>query len=88
MKINEFATIASRVNSSDPELSIYRLQVFIALAETRFSSFYDLLVAIKLLSEFPNEKQEYLEYLINDARKEIDILQNELEKLKKENKEC
>lgn len=84
MKGHEFTTIASRVNSSDPELSIYRLQVFIALAETRFSSFYDLLGAVKIISEYPNEKQEYLEYLISDARKEIDILQKELEKLKKE----
>lgn len=88
MKGNEFATIASRVDSSDPELSIYRFQVFITLAETRFSSFYDLLEAVKLLSEDPNEKQEYLEHLIGDARREIDILQKELEKLQKERKEC
>ena len=70
MKINEFATLASRVDSSDPELSIYRFQVFTTLAETRFSSFYDLLEAVKLLSEDPNEKQEYLEHLIVDARRE------------------
>ena len=88
MKVNEFATLASRVDSSDPELSIYRFQVFTTLAETRFSSFYDLLEAIKLLSEDPNEKQEYLEHLIVDARREIDILQKELEKLQKERKEC
>ena len=88
MKGNEFATIASRVDSSDPELSIYRFQVFITLAETRYSSFYDLLEAVKLLSEDPNEKQEYLEHLIGDARREIDILQKELEKLQKERKEC
>lgn len=78
MKGNEFATLASRVDSSDLELSIYRI------VETRFSSFYDLLEAVKLLSEDPNDKQEYLEHLIWDARREIGILQKELEKLKKE----
>lgn len=88
MKGNEFATIASHIDSSDPELSIYRSQVFNALAETRLSSFYDLLEAVKLLSEDPNEKQEYLEHLIGDAHREIDILQKELEKLQKERKEC
>lgn len=84
MKGNEFARIASHINSSGPELAIYRWYAFNILAETRFSSFYDLLEAVNLLAEDPKEKQEYLEYLIGDAHKEIDILQKQLEKLKKE----
>lgn len=84
MKINELTTIASRVDSSNPELADYRYHVLVALAGTRRSSFYDLLEALKYLSEDPSEKQEHLEYLIGEARREIDFLQKELEKLKKE----
>lgn len=84
MRINEFATMASRVDPSNPELSDYRYHVLVTLADTRRSSFYDLLEALKYLSEDPSEKQEHLKYLIVEARREIDILQKELEKLKKE----
>lgn len=84
MKGNEFATIASRFDSSDPELSDYRFCALVNFADTRRSSFYDLLEALKYLSEDPSEKREHLEYLIGEARREHDILQMELEKLKKE----
>lgn len=84
MKIYELTTIASRVDSSDPELADYRFCTLVNLADTRWSSFYDLLEALKYLAEDPNEKREHLEYLIGEANKEIDILQKELEKLQKE----
>lgn len=84
MKGNEFTRMASHINSSGPELAIYRWYAFNTFADMRLSSFYDLLEAVKLLAEDPKEKQEYLECLIGDARKEIDTLQKELEKLKKE----
>lgn len=83
MKGNEFARIASHINSSGPELADYRFNTLVTFADMRFSSFYDLLEAVNLLAEDPKEKQEYLEYLIGDAHKEIDILQKQLEKLKK-----
>lgn len=84
MKINEFATIASRFDSSDPELADYRFNALVTFADMRLSSFYDLLEALKYLAEDPKEKREHLDYLIGEARRELAILQKELEKLKKE----
>lgn len=69
---------------SNPELSDYRWHVLNVLSEERLASLYELLEAVKLLSEDTKEKQEYLEYLIQESRKEYDFIKEQLEKLKKE----
>lgn len=70
---------------SNPELADYRWHVLNVLSEERLTSLHELLEAVQLLSEDPREKQEYLEYLIQESRKEYDFIQKQLEKLKKEN---
>lgn len=69
---------------SNPELADYRWHVLNVLSEKRLTSLYELLESVQLLSEDTREKQEYLEYLIQESRKEYVFIQKQLEKLKKE----
>ena len=85
MKRGTAADIIRSFNyASNPELADYRWHILNVLSEERLASLYELLEAVQLLSEDTREKQEYLEYLIQESRKECDFIQKQLEKLKKE----
>lgn len=86
MKRNMAADVFSSFRyASDSELATYRWHILNVLSERRLTSLYELLEDVKLLSDDAREKQEYLEYLIQETLKEYDLIQKTLQELKKEN---